>query len=91
MTLLFVVAFIRLPFGVALYAGLVGLSVLGVPQTAGAPLLSLPRFVLASFPLFLVLGSLLGRHRVALVGWLAFTIPIGAYLTLEFVTWRWVA
>jgi Mannosyltransferase (PIG-V) len=91
MTLLFVVAFIRLPFGLALYAGLVALSVLGVPQTAGVPLLSLPRFALASFPLFLVLGSLLGRRRVALVGWLAFTIPIGAYLTLEFVTWRWVA
>ena len=87
---LLVLAFIRLPYAVALYAGLVALAALAMPDMY-LPLRSLPRFALVAFPLFLVLGSLLGRSRAALVGWLTCSILIGAYLTLEFVTWRWVA
>jgi hypothetical protein len=87
---LLAIAFIRLPFAVALYAGLVALAALALPET-GLPLRSLPRFALVSFPLFLVLGSLLARSRIALSGWLACTAALGVYLTLEFVTWRWVA
>src|SRR5918998_1734133 len=55
------------------------------------PLMSLPRFVLGAFPVFLVLGYLLSRSRWALAGWLFFSGGIGVALTALFVTWRWVA
>jgi hypothetical protein len=87
---LLVFAFIRLPFALAVYAVPVALVGLLLPEP-GVPLVSLPRFALASFPLFLVLGSLLARSRVALAASLGCSAVLGAYLTLEFVTWRWVA
>jgi hypothetical protein len=53
--------------------------------------MSLPRFMLGAFPLFLVLGYLLSRNRPALYLWLAVSASLGAALTSLFVTWRWVA
>ncbi len=53
--------------------------------------MSLPRFMLGLFPLFLVLGVLLSRSRTALLAWLAASATAGAALTAMFVTWRWVA
>ncbi len=55
------------------------------------PLMSMPRFVLAAFPLFVALGGLLARRRAARIAYLAVCLPIGAFLTTLFVTSRWVA
>ncbi|HKH10866.1 MAG TPA: hypothetical protein VKA73_06955, partial [Rubrobacter sp.] len=55
------------------------------------PLMSLPRFVLGAFPVFLVLGYLLARSRWALAAWLVVSGGVGMVLTALFVTWRWVA
>jgi hypothetical protein len=55
------------------------------------PLMSLPRFVLGAFPVFLVLGYLLSRSRVALIFYLVLGAGIGVALTALFTTWRWVA
>jgi hypothetical protein len=55
------------------------------------PLMSLPRFVLGAFPVFLVLGYLLSRSRWTLAAWLVFSGGLGGALTALFVTWRWVA
>jgi len=53
--------------------------------------MSQPRFVLGAFPMFLVLGYLLSRNRVALVLWLILSGGLGVALTTLFTTWRWVA
>jgi hypothetical protein len=87
---LIVLAFMWLRVEVALYATLVGLAPLLLPAR-GMPLLSLPRFALTPFPLFLVLGALLARSRVGLRVWLGCSVTLAVYLTLEFVTGRWVA
>ena len=53
--------------------------------------MSLPRFTLAAFPVFLVLGYFLSRTRWGFVAWLAVSATLGVALTTLFVTWRWVA
>jgi hypothetical protein len=53
--------------------------------------MSLPRFVLGAFPVFLVLGYLLSRSKPALVVWLLASACTGVALTALFTTWRWVA
>ena len=53
--------------------------------------MTLPRFTLVVFPLFLVLGYLLSRRRSALYIWLILSGSLGVGLTAMFVTWRWVA
>jgi hypothetical protein len=53
--------------------------------------MSLPRFLLGAFPIFLVLGYLLSRSRPALILWLLLSTGIGVALTTLFTTWRWVA
>jgi hypothetical protein len=53
--------------------------------------MSQPRFVLAAFPIFLVLGYLLSRSRPALVLWLLLSSGTGVALTALFTTWRWVS
>jgi hypothetical protein len=53
--------------------------------------MSLPRFVLGAFPIFLVLGYLLSRSKAVLVLWLFFSAGTGVALTALFTTWRWVA
>jgi hypothetical protein len=84
------IGFAVLPPGLSLYTSLVVL--LGVLTPAPAfPLMSLPRFVLGAFPVFLVLGYLLSRNRVALVLWLLLSAGAGVALTALFTTWRWVA
>jgi hypothetical protein len=55
------------------------------------PLMSLPRFVLGAFPVFLVLGYLLSRSRLALISYLVLCGGLGVALTAMFATWRWVA
>ncbi len=79
-----------LPPGLSVYtAALVLLPVL--TPSPRFPLMSLPRFVLGAFPIFLVLGFLLSRSRRTLAAWLALSGGLGVALTALFVTWRWVA
>jgi len=55
------------------------------------PLMSLPRFVLGTFPVFLVIGYLLSRSGPALILYLLLSSGLGVALTVLFTTWRWVA
>ena len=55
------------------------------------PLMSMPRFMLGAFPLFLILGVLLSRTRAGVTIWLVFSVVLGIALTALFTTWRWVA
>jgi hypothetical protein len=80
----------RLPFGVLLYAAPAALGPLAM-DLSGLPLISYPRYVLVVFPLFIALGAVLARSRVALALWVVCSAALGAYLTLLFVSWRWVA
>jgi hypothetical protein len=76
--------------GLAVYAVLAGL--LPILNPAGfAPLASLPRYVLGAFPMFMVLGCVLARSRIALVLWLAASGALGVLFTVYFTSWRWVA
>ena len=79
-----------LPPGLSLYNLIVVLLPVLTPAPS-FPLMSLPRFMLAAFPVFLVLGYLLSRVRPVLVLWLLLSTGAGVALTTLFTTWRWVA
>jgi hypothetical protein len=79
-----------LPPGLSTYALVIVLLPVLTPAPE-FPLMSLPRFVLGTFPVFLVLGYLLSRSRLALVFYLALGGVLGVALTALFTTWRWVA
>ena len=79
-----------LPPGLSIYAVLLVLLPVLTPSPR-FPLMSLPRFALGTFPVFLVLGYLLSRSRWGLAVWLVVSGVLGATLTALFVTWRWVA
>jgi mannosyltransferase PIG-V len=87
---LLVVTLARLPLPVGLYAIPVALGPLLLPGPQ-VPLIGLPRYALEPFPVFVALGIVLARSRVALAAWLALSLVLGTLLTLEFVSWRWVA
>ena len=84
------VGFVVLPPGLSLYASLLVLLPVLTPAPS-FPLMSLPRFVLGAFPIFLVLGYLLSHSRMVLILWLFFSAGAGVALTALFTTWRWVA
>jgi hypothetical protein len=84
------IGFVVLPPGLSLFAFAAVVIPILTP-TPQFPLMSLPRFLLAAFPLFLVLGYLLSRSKPALYAWLACSGLLGAALAAMFVTWRWVA
>jgi hypothetical protein len=83
----------RLPPAYGLYA----LAALALPLSYPVepqPLMSLPRFVLVLFPLFLWLGTWArpparGRWRLPLLG--AGFLGLQALAAAEFATWHWVA
>lgn len=79
-----------LPPGLSVYAAALVLLPVLTPSPR-FPLMSLPRFVLGAFPVFLVLGYLLARSRWTLATWLVISGGVGTALTALFVTWRWVA
>jgi hypothetical protein len=79
-----------LPRGLSVYAAALVLLPVLTPSPR-FPLMSLPRFVLGAFPVFLVLGFLLSRSRWMLATWLVLSGALGVALTALFVTWRWVA
>ena len=84
------VGFGVLPPGLSIYTFVIVLLPVLTPSPS-FPLMSMPRFVLGAFPVFLVLGYLLSRSRSALVVWLVLSSGLGAALTALFTTWRWVA
>jgi hypothetical protein len=88
--LLIGVGLVLLPPGLSLYA-LVGTLLPVLTPSPNFPLMSMPRFLLAAFPIFVVLGVLLSRGRTGLIVWLAFSAIFGLALTAMFTTWRWVA
>lgn len=80
----------RLPLGYAAYA----LAALAVPLSypvGPQPLMSLPRFVLVLFPLWMWLGWLLARHPRARRPVLAVSSVMLAACTAQFATWHFVA
>lgn len=79
-----------LPPGLSIYALVIVLLPVLTPAPE-FPLMSLPRFVLGAFPVFLVLGYLLSGRRLALVLYLVLGGGLGVALTALFTTWRWVA
>ena len=84
------VGFVVLPPGLSLYTFIIVLLPLLTPAPA-FPLMSLPRFLLGAFPIFLVLGYLLSKSKPALILWFLFSASTGVALTALFTTWRWVA
>lgn len=80
----------RLPPAYAAYA-LAGLVVPLSYPVGPQPLMSLPRFVLVLFPLWMWLGWLLARHRRARVPVLAASAVMLAACTAQFATWHFVA
>ena len=90
LVVLLVVGLTRLPLDLWTYSFVVMLAPILTPSPFWA-LTSFNRYMLAPFPLFIVLGWLLTRVRGALVPWLAASAAFGVYLTLLFTTWRWVA
>ena len=84
------VGFGALPPGLSIYTFVIVLLPVLTPSPS-FPLMSLPRFVLGAFPVFLVLGYLLSKNRPALVIWLVLSSGLGVALTALFTTWRWVA
>jgi hypothetical protein len=88
--ILLLVGFFLLPPGLSLYALVVVLLPVLTPAPS-FPLMSLPRFLLGAFPVFLVLGYLLSRSMPALVLWFLLSAGTGVALTALFTTWRWVA
>jgi hypothetical protein len=84
------IGFAVLPLGLSVFSFVVMLLHILTPSPL-IPLLGLPRFVLEAFPLFLALGLLLARSRLALGAWLLISGVLGIALTALFVTWRWVA
>jgi hypothetical protein len=88
--LVMVVGFVVLPPDLSIYTSLVVLLPVLTPAPE-FPLMSLPRFVLGAFPVFLVLGYLLSRSRLALISYLVLSGGLGLALTALFATWRWVA
>ncbi len=55
------------------------------------PLMSMPRFVLAAFPLFMVLGATVLKDRRALVWWVISSATASLAFTALFVGWYFVA
>ena len=84
------VGFVILPPGLSVYTFLVTLLPILTPSPL-IPLMGLPRYMLGAFSLFLLLGYLLSRSKLALYSWLVVSGGLGVALTALFVTWRWVA
>ncbi len=83
------ISFIVLPLRLSVYAFLVTLLPVLTPNPK-IPLMGLPRYALATFPLFLILGYLLSHGRLALYLWLIISGGLGIAFTALFVTWRWM-
>jgi hypothetical protein len=80
----------RLPLAYGAYV----LAALALPLSypvAAQPLMSLPRFLLVLFPLFMWLGALLERRRRTRIALLGVSVLALAFFAGQFATWHWVA
>ena len=78
-----------LPAGLTLY----GFALVLAPvffASSSNPLMSMPRFVLVAFPVFVTLGILLKSRRL-LVGWVVTSAVISLALCTLFMNWHFVA
>jgi hypothetical protein len=79
-----------LPTALSVYSlALLGISVLFAPTAS--PLMSIPRYMLAAFPLFIVLGATVLQGRKVLLGWLLVSSALSLVFTALFVGWYFVA
>ncbi len=85
-----VAAWRRLPHSYSLYAAALVLMPLLQPR-AQVPLMSMPRFVLCAFPLFITLGLSTERRRLLRTVLLVATTAALVYLTGRFALWLFVA
>ena len=70
------------------------LAALALPLSypvSSQPLMSLPRFLLVLFPLFIWLASWLARHPRAQLPALACSAALMVLFGAQFATWHWVA
>jgi len=79
----------QLPLSLTLYSLLLVVppALYGTPDI---PLMGIPRYVLAAFPIFIVLG-LLARKKFLFAAWLIFSAIVSIVLCALFVSWRFVA
>jgi Dolichyl-phosphate-mannose-protein mannosyltransferase len=84
------VGFALLPPGLSVYTFLFTLLPVLTPSPV-VPFMGLSRYMLGAFPLFVLLGYLLSRSRLALYLWIFVSGGLGMAFTILFVTWRWVA
>lgn len=90
LALVLVLAGLRvLPVSLSAYAFLAAVvpAFFGTPEN---PLMGLSRYLLAAFPLFIVLGVLL-KNRWLLGAWITVSAAASLVLCALFVTWRYVA
>lgn len=80
----------RIPGPWLLYGALVLIVPLSDPA-AGLPLMSLPRLVLAAFPIFLGFGGAMAKVPEFRRLYFWFSLPTGALLAALFATGHWVA
>jgi hypothetical protein len=76
------------------WLGAYALAVLAVPilfASVSGPLMSMPRFVLAALPLFMVLGATVLQDRRVLLLWLLVSAVASLVFTALFVGWYFVA
>ena len=83
------VAATRLPLDLTLYAAALVLTA-AFFGTKENPLMGLPRYVLAAFPLFVALGTLLEDRRLQ-VAWVASSALLSLPLVALFVNWYFVS
>jgi hypothetical protein len=79
----------ELPLSLSIY-GLLLVAPATLFGTPESPLMGTPRYVLVSFPIFIVLGLLSGR-KLLFGGWLLLSTVISLALCGLFVSWRFVA
>ncbi len=79
----------RIPFYLWIY--MLGALLIPFSYPAGDPLMSMPRLVLESFPIFIGLGNVMARVRWTRAVYFAVAIPAGMLLTALFATAHWVA
>ena len=87
---LVIAAFRRLPLAYSAYALLVLLLPLSTPSTY-VPLLSMPRFMLAAFPLFILMALWGDKNRWADKTIMVVSLLLLGLLASKFVVWTWVA
>jgi hypothetical protein len=81
----------RLPFAYFAYGVVALVQAVSYPQIGSEPLLSLPRFVLVIFPVFMGWGARLGDRRRLSWAVLGVSAALLAVFSGLWATWAWVA